>query len=101
MEFENGTALDASRLGGPFRYVNHSCEPNAFLRRYRGRVEFYALRRIGAGEEVTCDSSRWRARLPMWECEVQGASLVRSAKGRLKGRYYLSFLPAAFMTGAA
>jgi SET domain-containing protein len=55
VEFENGTALDASRLGGPFGYVNHSCEPNVFMRRYRGRVEFYALRRVEAGEELTCD----------------------------------------------
>lgn len=55
VEFEDGTALDASHQGGRFKYVNHSCEPNAFMRRYRGRVEFYALRRIEAGEELTCD----------------------------------------------
>jgi uncharacterized protein len=55
VEFVDGTALDATRRGGPFGYVNHSCEPNAFMRRHRGRVEFYALRPIEAGEEVTCD----------------------------------------------
>ncbi len=55
VEFDDGTALDATRTGGPFGYVNHSCEPNAFMRRHRGRVEFYALRPIEAGEEVTCD----------------------------------------------
>ena len=55
VEFEDGTALDVSRLGGPFKYVNHSCEPNAFMRRHRGRVECYALRPIAAGEELTCD----------------------------------------------
>jgi SET domain-containing protein len=55
VEFEDGTALDATRLGGPFGYVNHSCEPNAYMRRYRGHVEFYSLRRIEAGEELTCD----------------------------------------------
>lgn len=55
VEFDDGTALDATRAGGPFGYVNHSCEPNAFMRRHRGRVEFYALRPIEAGEEVTCD----------------------------------------------
>jgi SET domain-containing protein len=55
VEFGDGTALDATRLGGPFGYVNHSCEPNAYMRLYRGRVEFYALRRIEAGEEITCD----------------------------------------------
>jgi len=55
VEFDDGTALDATRRGGPFGYVNHSCEPNAFMRRHRGRVEFYARRLIEAGEEVTCD----------------------------------------------
>ena len=55
VEFGDGTALDATHGGGPFGYVNHSCEPNAFMRRHRGRVEFYALRPIAAGDEVTCD----------------------------------------------
>ena len=55
VEFNDGTALDASRDGGDFRYVNHSCEPNTFMRLYKGRVEFYALRRVEVGEELTCD----------------------------------------------
>ena len=55
VEFGDGTALDASRNGSDFRYVNHSCEPNTFMRLYKGRVEFYALRRVEAGEELTCD----------------------------------------------
>ncbi len=55
VEFGDGTALDASRCGNHFRYVNHSCSPNSFMRLAFGRVEFYALRRIAPGEEVTCD----------------------------------------------
>ncbi len=55
VEFGDGTALDASRTGSHFRHVNHSCEPNAYMRLYRGRVEFYSLRRVAAGEELTCD----------------------------------------------
>lgn len=55
VEFGDGTALDASRDGTDFRYVNHSCDPNTFMRLYKGRVEFYALRRVEAGEELTCD----------------------------------------------
>jgi len=55
VEFGDGTALDASRSASGFRYVNHSCEPNTFMRLYRGHVEFYALRRVEAGEELTCD----------------------------------------------
>ena len=55
VEFGDGTALDASRTGSPFRYVNHSCSPNAFMRLFKGHVEFYALRPIAAGEELTCN----------------------------------------------
>lgn len=55
VEFGDGTALDASRLGGPFGYINHSCAPNTFMRLYRGRVEFYSLRPVRAGEELTCN----------------------------------------------
>ncbi|HZI17278.1 MAG TPA: SET domain-containing protein-lysine N-methyltransferase [Pyrinomonadaceae bacterium] len=55
VEFGDGTALDASQGGTHFRYVNHSCSPNAYMRRAYGRVEFYSLRPIAAGEEVTCD----------------------------------------------
>ena len=55
VEFEDGMALDATHDSGPFRYVNHSCSPNTYLRRFRHRVEFYALRAIAPGEELTCD----------------------------------------------
>lgn len=55
VEMEDGTAFDATRYGSGFRYVNHSCAPNIFMRRCRGRVEFYALREIRPGEELTCD----------------------------------------------
>jgi|SRR5215469_9742056 len=50
------SAIDATVKGaGPLRYVNHSCTPNSFIRIAFGRVEFYALRTIKAGEELTCD----------------------------------------------
>jgi len=55
VEFEDGTALDATVAGNVFRYVNHSCEPNAYIRRIRGRVEIWTLRSIEPGEEITCD----------------------------------------------
>lgn len=66
VEFDDGTALDASRSANPFRYVNHSCAPNAFIRLYRRRVEFYALRAIAPGEELTCDygETHHEGRLP-------------------------------------
>lgn len=55
VEMGDGTALDAARNGNPFRRVNHSCSPNTFMRICQGRVEFYALREIACGEELTCD----------------------------------------------
>lgn len=49
-------AIDASgKRGGPLRYINHSCEPNSYIRIAYNRVEFYARRVIQAGDELTCD----------------------------------------------
>jgi SET domain-containing protein len=59
-------AIDGSVNGGPFQYVNHSCDPNLFIRIAYGHVEFYALRNIRAGEELTCDygDSHHNGKLP-------------------------------------
>lgn len=46
-------AIDFSKSSDPMRYTNHSCAPNARLDIRRGRVEFYALRDIAPGEEIT------------------------------------------------
>jgi len=52
----NESAIDESGPGGgPFRYINHSCSPNSYIRIAYQRVEFYSLRKIRAGEELTCD----------------------------------------------
>jgi len=48
-------AIDFSKSGDPMRYTNHSCRPNARLSIRQGRVEFYALRPIAPGEEITVD----------------------------------------------
>lgn len=48
-------AVDAAASADVLRHTNHSCAPNAFLRIAGGRVEFYALRDVAAGEELTCD----------------------------------------------
>jgi uncharacterized protein len=46
-------AIDASRSEDALRFVNHSCRPNAALRLNQGRVEFYAMRDIATGEEIS------------------------------------------------
>ena len=48
-------AYDASVGDNAFRWINHSCAPNTFIRCTPARAEFYALRAIGKGEELTAD----------------------------------------------
>ena len=55
VEFGDNRALDSTRSDNYFKFMNHSCTPNAFMRLSRGRVEFYSLRQILPGEELTCD----------------------------------------------
>lgn len=55
VELNNGMAIDGGKNGNAFQYINHSCSPNAFMRRFRNTVEVYALRDINPGEELTCD----------------------------------------------
>jgi SET domain-containing protein len=47
--------VDGSRGGNGSQYINHSCEPNSFLRIIRGHILFFALRDIEPGEEITLD----------------------------------------------
>jgi SET domain-containing protein len=37
------------------RFTNHSCKPNSRLLVQDGRIEFYSLRALAVGEEVTVD----------------------------------------------
>jgi SET domain-containing protein len=55
VELSDRKAIDFSRSPDPMRYTNHSCRPNARLCIRQGRVEFYALHAIAAGEEITVD----------------------------------------------
>jgi len=48
-------ALDATRWRHGFRFINHSCDPNTFMRCTPERAEFYARRDIRRGEELTVD----------------------------------------------
>src|SRR6185503_217262 len=51
----NRRSLDGSRGGNGTHYINHSCEPNAFMQILYGHVLFIALRDIEPGEEITID----------------------------------------------
>ena len=53
VELSERRAIDASNSVDSLRFTNHSCQPNAVLRIRQGRVEFYAMRDVVAGEELT------------------------------------------------
>jgi uncharacterized protein len=55
VEVSDKRAIDALNSTDLLRMINHCCAPNAVLRLRQGRVEFYALRDIAAGEEIHCD----------------------------------------------
>jgi SET domain-containing protein len=48
-------SLDGARGGNGTHYINHSCDPNAFMKTLYGHVLFFALRDINPGEEITID----------------------------------------------
>jgi SET domain-containing protein len=53
---DDHSAIDGASGGDETAYINHSCEPNAFMRVVPGRkVAFFAMRDIAPGEEVTID----------------------------------------------
>jgi uncharacterized protein len=55
VELWNGKSLDASEINNELRYINHSCQPNTYMRTFNNHVEFYTLRKIKTGEELTCN----------------------------------------------
>ena len=55
VEFGDGRALNATDFEDPMKYINHSCSPNVYMRIAFSRVEFYSLKKIKKGEELTCN----------------------------------------------
>lgn len=53
VELSDQWAIDASQSADPLRFTNHSCQPNTVFRIRQGRLEFYAMRDVQAGEELT------------------------------------------------
>jgi uncharacterized protein len=66
VELDEALAIDARRSASPFRYINHSCQPNSWMRIGDGWIRFYARRAISPGEELTCDygETQHEGRLP-------------------------------------
>lgn len=55
VELDDDLALNASANPNDMRFINHSCDPNTFMRVMKDRVEFYALKNIKKGQELSCD----------------------------------------------
>lgn len=55
VELSTTRAIDATHSTDPLRFTNHSCRPNTVLRIRQGRVEFYAMRDVAPGEELTAN----------------------------------------------
>ena len=51
----NRWSLDGSRRGNGTHYINHSCQPNAYMKILYDHILFIALRDIMPGEEITID----------------------------------------------
>ena len=48
-------AIDGSRGGNGTHYINHSCQPNSYMKMLRRHIIFIARRDILPGEEITID----------------------------------------------
>jgi uncharacterized protein len=55
VEVNNRQSIDGAKETTGFRFINHSCTPNTFMRIIGERAEFYALHPITAGTELTLD----------------------------------------------
>lgn len=57
MGLKAGIAIDASCVGGPGRFLNHSCQPNCYAQRWvvgdEFRIGLFAAQTIALGEELT------------------------------------------------
>ncbi len=55
VEINHQIAIDATNETSGFRFINHSCSPNTFMRIIGERAEFYTLNAIPADTELTVD----------------------------------------------
>ena len=69
-------AIDGSVEWNPARFLNHGCDPNCESRIVRGRIWFYALRAIRAGEELTYDYGHGLSGYRDRPCHCESATCV-------------------------
>jgi hypothetical protein len=60
-------------VGFPDRHVNHSCDPNAYVRYTKSHCYLVARRSIEVGEEITCDYNINITGGTSWPCNCRAA----------------------------
>lgn len=75
-------------IGFPSRHLNHSCDPNAYLRYEADGCDVVARRTVEAGEEITIDYNVNIAGGSAWPCHCGS----RRCAGTVVGDFFL--LPA-------
>ena len=55
-------------MRSPERYINHSCDPNSFVKTILGDRYVFALRTIASGEEITYDYCVNGHGDTLWDC---------------------------------
>ncbi len=69
VELDSRWSLDGARGGNGTQYINHSCDPNAFMKTIRGHILFFARRDIFPDEEITIDYiSTWHSDRKKCKC---------------------------------
>ena len=55
VHLKRGWKIDGSVGGSGAEFINHSCDPNLTMRKIRGQIFLYSLRKIRSGAELTAD----------------------------------------------
>lgn len=75
MELSKGVYIDARFKGSVSRYINHSCDPNCHLLKWRvkgeNRIAITALKDIPAGEELSYDYQFHTQQAMEWRCHCK------------------------------
>lgn len=78
MELSKGVYIDARFKGSVSRYINHSCDPNCHLLKWRvkgeNRIAITALTDIQAGEELSYDYQFHTQQAMEWRCHCKTAA---------------------------
>jgi len=64
-------------MQAPERYINHSCDPNSFVKTLNGVRYVFALRAISAGEEINYDYCINGYGDTLWECNCGSTRCIK------------------------